>query len=119
MHTLRMQWYRVAVLSSAVLLAFATPASASGGINITPNSSLPGTTLLESLVGGFLTFMDLVCVAALISAAGAWAWGSHSGNYKISSQGRSGMIYALVALVVLGSVNVLANWALHTAIGLG
>jgi hypothetical protein len=86
-------------------------------INITPNSSLPGTAALEGLVGGLITFVEIICFAALISAAGAWAWGGHSGNYKLSSQGRTGLMWALLALVIVGSANVLANWALKISIG--
>jgi len=86
-------------------------------INIAPNSSLPGTAALEGLVGGLVTFVEIICFAALISAAGAWAWGGHSGNYKLSSQGRTGLLWALLALVIVGSANVLANWALGITIG--
>ena len=86
-------------------------------INITPNSSLPGTAALEGFVGGLVTFVEIICFAALISAAGAWAWGGHSGNYKLSSQGRTGLLWALVALVIVGSANALANWALGISIG--
>ncbi len=86
-------------------------------IKITPNSSLPGTAALEGLVGGLITFVEIICFAALISAAGAWAWGGHSGNYKLSSQGRTGLLWALLALVIVGSANVLANWALGITIG--
>jgi hypothetical protein len=42
-------------------------------INITPNSSLPGTAALEGFVGGLITFVEIICFAALICAAGAWA----------------------------------------------
>ena len=86
-------------------------------INIKPNSSLPGTAALEGLVGGLVTFVEIICFTALICAAGAWAWGGHSGNYKLSSQGRTGLLWALVALVIVGSANVLANWALGISIG--
>ena len=86
-------------------------------LKITPNSSLPGTAALEGLVGGLITFVEIICFAALISAAGAWAWGGHSGNYKLSSQGRTGLLWALLALVIVGSANVLVNWALGITIG--
>jgi hypothetical protein len=87
-------------------------------LNITPNSSLPGTSALEGFVGGLVTFIEIICFAALISAAGSWAWGGHSGNYKMASQGRTGLLWALVALIIVGSANALANWALGISIGL-
>jgi hypothetical protein len=86
-------------------------------INITPNSSLPGTAALEGFVGGLITFVEIICFAALICAAGAWAWGGHSGNYKLSSQGRTGLLWALVALVLVGSANAQLARALGISIG--
>ncbi len=76
-----------------------------------------GTVMAANRVFEAINITPNICVAALICAAGAWAWGGHSGNYKLSSQGRTGLMWALVALVIVGSANALANWALGISIG--
>jgi Family of unknown function (DUF6112) len=87
-------------------------------IDISPNTSLPGTSLLQTAVGGLMTIVEYTLLAALLIAPLCWAWGSHTGNFNLSSRGRSAVIYILAAVVIVGSANALINWALAANLGI-
>jgi hypothetical protein len=89
-----------------------------GAIDISPNTSLPGTSLLQTAVGGLMTIVEYTLLAALLIAPLCWAWGSHTGNFNLSSRGRSAVIYILAAVVIVGSANALINWALAANLGI-
>ncbi|MGB8196687.1 MAG: DUF6112 family protein [Acidimicrobiales bacterium] len=89
-----------------------------GAIDISPNTSLPGTSLLQTAVGGLMTIVEYTLLAALLIAPLCWAWGSHTGNFNLSSRGRSAVVYILAAVVIVGSANALVNWALAANLGI-
>jgi hypothetical protein len=88
------------------------------GITVTPNSSLPGTSMVQTAVGGLITVVEYLLLGSLVIAALSWAWGSHSGNTNLAYRGRSALFYVLFAAVVVGASNALINFALSTNIGL-
>jgi hypothetical protein len=86
-------------------------------LNITPNSSLPGTTAFESFVGGVDTFAEWACVLAILCGAVLWAWARHAGNLAVSGNGRSMVLYAGLAIAIIGSASAIANFAFSIPLG--
>ena len=50
-------------------------------VAVDPNSNLPGTAQLTSLVGGLMTWVLLACVAAVLAGAAAWGFGARTGHF--------------------------------------
>lgn len=72
---------------------------------------LPGTPKLQKLINGLLFWGPLLALGALIIAAAAWAFGSHSNNYGAASAGRRGVMIAALAAVLMGFGPALVTWA--------
>ena len=70
-------------------------------VSITPNSKLPGTTQLNTLIGGMVTWVLLACVAAVLIGAASWGIGNRSGMYGATQNGRM-MVLGGSALVNSG-----------------
>ncbi len=105
-----------AVMGLATTVMFSGAAGAAdttngSGVNISPNSNLPGLNTFQGLVGGLITAVEVLCAAAFVVAAGMWAWSSHSGNHQGVSNGKKGLVTAVVALVLVASLNVVFTWA--------
>jgi hypothetical protein len=87
-------------------------------VSITPNSSLPGTSLAESIVGGLMTLALIGCIAGIVLSAGSWAVGGWQGNHKLVSNGKAGVMYAILGALVVVSANAIINWATGQNLGL-
>jgi hypothetical protein len=98
--------------AARLLLAVSTP-------TITPNNSLPGTAALQNVVGGIETWSILGCMAGIVIGAVAWAWAKHAGNMSVSSNGRSMVFFAVIALAVIGSLTVITTFALGISLSAG
>jgi hypothetical protein len=90
---------------------------AAGSIDITPNTSLPGTSLLQSILGGIMLWSELALALGFILACVAWGIGHHQGNYKLAQQGRQGLLVVVVAIILVGSMNAIVNAALTVNLG--
>lgn len=78
------------------------------GPNITPNSDgLPGASEAEKIVGALLTFGLIACVAGIAIAAITWALGSHSANPHMAGRGKTGVLVACAAALLIGAANIL------------
>jgi Family of unknown function (DUF6112) len=87
--------------------------------DVSPNTTgLPGIGTLSSMVGALLTVGLIACVAGLVLAAIVWAVGSHSSNPHLAGRGKSGVLVALVAAVLIGGANVLVDFFVTTGKGL-
>jgi hypothetical protein len=74
------------------------------GIDIPPSlTSLPGSSVLESLVGGVEAWAEIGALAALVIGAALWALGSHTQNMHQSAAGRRAVATALVAALLIGA----------------
>lgn len=79
--------------------------------NITPNSNgLPGTSEAEKLVGALLTFGLIACVAGIAIAAITWALGSHSANPHLAGRGKTGVLVACLAALLVGGADILVGF---------
>jgi len=80
-------------------------------VDITPNTTgLPGLNALEKIVGALLTFGLVAAVAGVALSAIAWAVGSHSANPHIAGKGKSGVLVAGAAAMLIGASNTLVTF---------
>ena len=86
-------------------------------VSVSPNSSLPVTNALNTLIGGLETIALLGCVGAIVVGGVIWAAGSRSGNYGGAHRGREMVLYGLLGAALIGGAAALVNWA--TGIGAG
>ena len=67
---------------------------------ISPNTNgLPGLPALRQLVGALVTFSLVICVAAFLISAVAWARGSFNSNAHYAGKGKTGCLVAAGAAV--------------------
>ena len=87
--------------------------------DVTPNSTgLPGISSLSAIVGALLTIGLIACVAGLILAAIVWAIGTHSANPSLSGRGKTGVLVAFAAAMLIGGANVLVDFFVNAGKGL-
>ena len=87
--------------------------------DVSPNTTgLPGIGTLSNMVGALLTVGLIACLAGLVLAAIVWAIGSHSSNPHLAGRGKSGVLVAFVAAVLIGGANVLVDFFVTTGKGL-
>jgi hypothetical protein len=95
-------------------VAFAGPVA-----DVSPNSTgLPGISSLSNIVGALLTVGLIACVAGLVIAAIVWAIGTHSSNPHLASRGKTGVLVALAAAMLIGGANVLVDFFVTAGKGL-
>jgi hypothetical protein len=92
---------RLAAVASGVLPA---------DVSITPNSKLPGTTQLNTLIGGMVTWVLLACVTAVLIGAASWGIGNRSGHYGATQNGRMMVLGGSVGAMVAGAASALVNY---------
>ena len=87
--------------------------------DISPNTTgLPGISALQNIVGALLTVGLIACLGSLVMAAIVWAVGYHSANPSLAGRGKSGVMVAVVASVLVGGANVLVDFFVHAGSGL-
>ena len=79
-------------------------------VAVDPNSKLPGTVQLTSLVGGLMTWVLLACVAAVLIGAATWGFGSRSGHYAATQQGRTMVLGGVAGAMITGAATALVNF---------
>ena len=79
--------------------------------HISPNTSgLPGTAEAEKIVGALLTFGLIAAVTGVAVASITWALGSHSANPHLAGRGKTGVLVACVAAMLVGGADILVNF---------
>ena len=79
-------------------------------VAVDPNSKLPGTTQLNSLIGGLMTWVLLACVAAVLLGAAAWGFGSRTGHFAASQHGRGMVLGGVAGAMITGAAAALVNF---------
>ncbi|MBW4030108.1 MAG: hypothetical protein HIU57_05435 [Acidobacteria bacterium] len=83
-------------------------------VNITPNTTaVPGLSTLSSLMGSVMTFGLVLAFGGLVACAVMMAVGHHSGNPQVASRGKSGLVWCLLAALLIGGSNLLINTFFH------
>ncbi len=77
---------------------------------IANGSGLPGLAQLREIVGALLTFGLVACVAALVISAVVWGLGSNSGNPHLAGRGKSGVLVAAGAALLIGAANAIVTF---------
>jgi hypothetical protein len=79
--------------------------------HITPNTTgLPGTSEAEKIVGALLTFGLIAAIAGVAIASITWALGSHSANPHLAGRGKTGVLVACLAAMLVGGADILVNF---------
>lgn len=108
------------VMAAAMLTVGVLPtrASAAPQVKATPDGSkLPGFPEANQLVNGILAFSALATLAAFLVGAGAWALGSLTQNYRAAGAGKTAVLAAIVAAILVGSAVAIINFFLAAGPG--
>ncbi len=73
--------------------------------------TLPGTNILEDLGAGLQSWGIVIGVIAVVISALLWALGAGSDNAQQASRGKRGVLFALIAVALVGAAPVLVEWA--------
>lgn len=109
-------------LAAAATTSTTAPASGSGGSgritctstgvpHVVPTGTLPGSTLLTSVLGGILWFGVALSIVGLVVAAICMALGSHSQNSRLAEGGRRGLISSAISALVCGGAVAIVGFA--------
>jgi hypothetical protein len=80
-------------------------------VSISPNKDgLPGVKEAETIVGALLTFGLIAAVGGIVLAAITWAVGSNSSNPHVAGRGKTGVIVACAAALLIGAADLLINF---------
>lgn len=77
-------------------------------------SGLPGLAQLREIVGALLTFGLVACVAALVVSSVVWGFGSNSGNPHLAGRGKTGVVVAAGAALLIGAANAIVTFFSNT-----
>jgi len=95
------------------------PAGSAGVIpHIAPNSSLPGTHALMSVVGSVFEIALILCLAGLVVGSLVWAVSGKGANIRGSHAGRDIVIGSLIGAFLAGGGWQLVNWAFNLGGGI-
>ena len=73
-------------------------------------TALPGLQTFKGLVLGLIPYALVACVAAFIVGAILWAVGAFGHNPQHSSKGRTTLVVALIASLLVGGAAYLVGW---------
>jgi hypothetical protein len=93
--------------ATLTLLAAADGGPLSGGDSV----SIPGLARVKGIVAALVPFSLVGCVLAVIIGAAMWALGGVTSNPHRASQGKTTVMWSLVAAVVIGAAGFLVGWA--------
>lgn len=80
-------------------------------VELSPDAgALPGKELLDSWVNALGAFGLAIALGALIVSAVIWATGANSQNYQYVASGKRGVLYAVLAAVLIGGSAGLINF---------
>ncbi|HLH69888.1 MAG TPA: DUF6112 family protein [Candidatus Dormibacteraeota bacterium] len=82
-------------------------------------NQVPAHGVIQNLINGGAVLVGIACLAGFLISVAAWAIGSRAGNLGAAEFGRSGVVVALGAGLLLGLAPYLVNWAISTGQGVG
>ena len=80
-------------------------------VNVFLQSSLPGTNILTDLGESLQAWGVVIGVISVVVSALLWALGAGSDNAIQVARGKRGVLYALIAVAIIGAAPVLVQWA--------
>ena len=98
----------------AQLLGTRVAAFAGGaGLNISPNSSLPGSSQVSSFLGGIEQWAIYACLLGLIVGGASLWWGIQNGSISRTSVSQHKILAALAGAIIIGAAVYLITWAFN------
>ena len=96
------------------LFATRTAALAAGAsFNISPNSSLPGSSQVSSFLGGIEQWAIYACLLGLIVGGASLWWGVQNGSINRTSVSQHKILAALAGTIIIGAAVYLITWAFN------
>lgn len=86
------------------------PAGGSNPLTGATETTLPGLATFKGLVLGLIPYALVACVAAFLIGAILWSVGAFGHNPQHSSRGKTTLIVALVAALLVGGAGYLVGW---------
>jgi hypothetical protein len=78
---------------------------------VKPNTDgLPGLPQLREFAGALLTFGLVLCVVVAVVSAVSWGFGANSGNPHLAGRGKTGVVIAVGAALLIGGANALITF---------
>jgi hypothetical protein len=78
---------------------------------VSPNTNgLPGLDEVRKLVGALLTVGLIAAVAGIVLSAIVWALSSHNGNSHYASRGKTGVLIAAAAAMLVGGADAIVTF---------
>ena len=105
-----MRRIRTAAITWGTSLALASSARAAAP-NISPNSSIPGTSQFTKLAGGMMTVGLIAAALGFMLSVGGMALAGHSHNVHLRDRFKTGAGFSLLGTVAFGAANRLLDWA--------
>ena len=83
-------------------------------MDVFPNfDGLSGIGDLKTVIGAALTIVLVIAVLMIIVSAIVWAIASSTGNTRVATKARAGVLVALGAAVLAGTGVAWINWLIH------
>jgi hypothetical protein len=96
------------------LLGTRPAAIASGAsFNISPNSSLPGSSQVSSFLGGIEPWAIYACLLGLIVGGASLWWGVQNGSINRTSVSQHKILAAFAGAIIIGAAVFLITWAFN------
>ncbi len=91
------------------------PAALAGGasLNVSPNSSLPGSSQVSSFLGGIEQWAIYACLLGLIVGGASLWWGVQNGSINRTSVSQHKILAALAGAIIIGAAVYLITWAFN------
>ena len=81
--------------------------------NTAPDAKgIPGADRLTSIVSGLGGWGLILCVAAIVIAAIIWAFGAQSQNQAQATQGKKGVLIAILCAAIIIAAPKLVQWGI-------
>jgi hypothetical protein len=87
--------------------------AAGTNINISPNSSLPGSSQVSSFLGGVEQWAIYACLLGLIIGGASLWWGVQNGSINRTSLSQHKILAAFAGAVIIGAAVYLITWAFN------
>ena len=81
--------------------------------NITPNSSLPGSSQVTSFLGGIEQWAVYACLLGLIVGGASLWWGVQNGSINRTSVSQHKVRAAFAGAIIIGAGVFLITWAFN------
>jgi hypothetical protein len=82
-------------------------------LNISPNSSLPGSSQVSSFLGGIEQWAVYACLLGLIVGGASLWWGVQNGSINRTSVSQHKILAAFAGAVIIGAGVFLITWAFN------